>query len=130
MTEATELKPCPFCGGQGHVEFSRFELHQGYHVVCFGRKDCPLYCSKPYRAFDTEAEARDAWNTRALTQAGASLTAAQKAGPVMVEVDTEALSKMIYRNFTEAFDDGKSIKECCRLLAKSFAAIAQAQEPE
>jgi hypothetical protein len=60
-----ELLTCPFCGGSGHLEFTEFELCEGFHVVCHGKKDCPLYCSKPYRPFDTEAEAIAMWNTRA-----------------------------------------------------------------
>lgn len=59
-----ELKPCPFCGGGAALVFSRFELHCGHHVVCHGKKDCPLYCSEPYRAFDSAVEAITAWNTR------------------------------------------------------------------
>ncbi|WP_341209836.1 Lar family restriction alleviation protein [uncultured Sphingomonas sp.] len=60
-----KLEACPFCAGKGHLQFSEFEISAGWHVVCHGKKDCPLYCSEPYRAFDTEAEAIAAWNTRA-----------------------------------------------------------------
>ena len=61
---AEELKACPFCGGAGHVQFSEYELCSGFHVVCQGKKDCPMFCSDPYRPFDTEVEAIAAWNTR------------------------------------------------------------------
>lgn len=59
-----ELKPCPFCGGTAHMQFSKFELHSGFHAVCHGKKDCPLYCSDPYRAHDTREEAATVWNLR------------------------------------------------------------------
>lgn len=62
--EKVELKPCPFCGGSPEMEFSEFELHDGFHVVCVGDKNCPLYCSEPYRAQDTEKEAAEVWNRR------------------------------------------------------------------
>lgn len=59
------LAPCPFCGGPGRVTFGIYELDAGNHVVCEGRKDCPMFCSTPYRVHDTRAEAIAAWNTRA-----------------------------------------------------------------
>jgi hypothetical protein len=59
-----EMLACPFCGGVGRLRYDTYELDAGYHVVCHGNKNCPLYCSDPYRVFDTEAEAVTAWNTR------------------------------------------------------------------
>lgn len=63
-----ELLPCPFCGGPGHLQFSAFDIDEGWHVVCHGKKECPLYCSEPYRAFDTENQAIAAWNARTPAQ--------------------------------------------------------------
>ena len=56
-SEAT-LKPCPFCGGEAHM----LEVNETYNVYC-DNEDC---CARPgtYVCF-TEAEAIEAWNTRA-----------------------------------------------------------------
>lgn len=52
----TELKPCPFCGGEArYTEKSRF--HIGW-VYCPG-------CGAASGYYNTEAEAIAAWNTRA-----------------------------------------------------------------
>lgn len=68
--EKVELKPCPLCGGSPEMKFSEFELHDGFHVVCVGKKNCPLYCSQPYRAHDTEKEAAEVWNRRTAIASG------------------------------------------------------------
>lgn len=51
----TELKPCPFCGGEA-------EIHPygggGYDVWCEGS------CGAEINGFRTEAEAVEAWNRR------------------------------------------------------------------
>ncbi len=59
----SELKPCPFCGGEAHIQ------HQ-YHKVGFDVLDWyGVYCVNPFCGHmcghDTEAEAIAAWNTRA-----------------------------------------------------------------
>ncbi|MBW6523473.1 Lar family restriction alleviation protein [Sphingomonas sp. RHCKR47] len=63
-SEPEKLLPCPFCAGPGHLRHSIFEIDAGWHVVCHGRKDCPLYCSEPYQVHGSEADAIAAWNTR------------------------------------------------------------------
>lgn len=61
----SELKPCPFCGGEA-------ELHQSYDMdtnevdgwfVWCNNKECE--CAPETREHFTEAEAIVAWNTRA-----------------------------------------------------------------
>jgi hypothetical protein len=59
------LAPCPFCGGPASMEWSEYELDSGWHVICHGKKSCPLFCSSPYRVHDTQEEAAEVWNTRA-----------------------------------------------------------------
>lgn len=59
------LLPCPMCDGPGHLQHTVQQLDDGWNVICHGKKDCPLFCSTPYRLHDTKAEARAAWNRRA-----------------------------------------------------------------
>ncbi|MBQ2680420.1 MAG: Lar family restriction alleviation protein [Eggerthellaceae bacterium] len=57
----TELLPCPFCGGEAHVipQMDGISGTVKYSVYCDSRCGVvAFYC-------DTEAEAIDAWNTRA-----------------------------------------------------------------
>jgi len=52
-----ELKPCPFCGCKASV-FEMVGLNTGHCVQCES-------CCAGIAGFDTEDEAREAWNTRA-----------------------------------------------------------------
>ena len=59
----TDLKPCPFCGGESEIET---EECSGYDVVC-KTNDC--FMDKGGGGiFDTEQEAIKAWNTRYVAQ--------------------------------------------------------------
>lgn len=55
----SELKPCPFCGGEAEM-LTAESMHGGnlYGVMC----NC---CACRTDVFDNEAEAIEAWNTRA-----------------------------------------------------------------
>ena len=52
----SELKPCPFCGGEAHTYHNNL-----WHVGCENALNGCVTMS----AFVTEAEAIDAWNARA-----------------------------------------------------------------
>lgn len=55
----TELKRCPFCGGEASVTEHIFRgLTSTYGVVCL---DC---CCETRQFFDTADEAIEAWNRR------------------------------------------------------------------
>ena len=54
-----ELKPCPFCGGEAET-LTAESMHGGYLFVIM----CDDCCSRG-GVYDTEAEAIEAWNTRA-----------------------------------------------------------------
>lgn len=61
----TTLKPCPFCGGEAEVN-QTYDIDtnevDGYFIIC-RNKDCTAW---PETAeYLTEAEAIEAWNTRA-----------------------------------------------------------------
>ena len=53
---ATELKPCPFCGGE---DFQMVSVYGGEYYV-----DC-LTCTACGPSGETEEEAIEAWNRRA-----------------------------------------------------------------
>ena len=56
----TDLKPCPFCGGEADILEHQFEgFSPTYGVTCL---DCNC---ETYQFFDTEDEAIAAWNRRA-----------------------------------------------------------------
>lgn len=68
----SELKPCPFCGGEAHVVEGMYNSYQeGYAVRC---RHCALTLGASGRlgecyewscCYENEAEAIEAWNTRA-----------------------------------------------------------------
>ena len=59
----SDLEPCPFCGGEARVQHQSRELY-GDVVDWYG-----VYCKKQFCGYvsgqSTEAEAIEAWNTRA-----------------------------------------------------------------
>ncbi|BCI69976.1 hypothetical protein SPKIRA_08060 [Sphingomonas paucimobilis] len=89
IPESTQMLPCPFCEGPGHLQHSTFEIDAGWHVVCHGQKDCPLYCSEPYQVHGDEADAVNRWNTRA-------------APPAM---DREAVERVREAAYRQALED-------------------------
>ena len=57
----SELKPCPFCGGEASVI-----RHADFYGIWHGKSDSPCYFSeKEFWGFLSEAEAIEAWNRRA-----------------------------------------------------------------
>lgn len=54
----TDLKPCPFCGGEASTNSSRFDsVSIVYNTSC-------MSCSSGTSEYLTEKEAIDAWNRR------------------------------------------------------------------
>lgn len=65
-----ELKPCPFCGGEAETCSYYFEEKNMtlWQVRCKERPydvEHPCYTADSFISFATEAEAIEAWNTRA-----------------------------------------------------------------
>lgn len=56
----TELKPCPFCGGEAQVGWTDFDSG----VIFVGCETCGMYC-EPKDCYANEQKAIEAWNTRA-----------------------------------------------------------------
>ena len=62
---ASELKRCPFCGGEAKIqENGSYDRGYGYIVVCLDVK-CAGNCGSGLLCFRTEDEAIAAWNRRA-----------------------------------------------------------------
>jgi len=58
----SELKPCPFCGGEAYMITHRFyQLSNTYGVECL---DCH---AQTYQLYATEQKAQEAWNRREKT---------------------------------------------------------------
>lgn len=60
----SELKPCPFCGGEGVVGCaygSVYGISDDWFIEC---AHCGTTNISPTRGHATEAEAIEAWNTR------------------------------------------------------------------
>lgn len=60
----TELKTCPFCGGEADVvEVPSKFVHGSVFFVTCDSQSCPGYHAAP-RRWNTKAEAERAWNSR------------------------------------------------------------------
>ena len=58
----TDLKPCPFCGGEALIGVNKESTVREYFVGCM---NCHIRLYKiGYKRFYTEAEAIAAWNAR------------------------------------------------------------------
>ena len=57
LTDAGVLVPCPFCNGSADIEYDTIEPYQ-FVAYC---QNCGVYEG----TYDTEKQARLAWNTRA-----------------------------------------------------------------
>ena len=67
MTDNTVLLPCPFCGGKAMaINIRPFNPH--WKLDADHRPNCHLRHGD-MGAYATEAEAAEAWNTRAITEA-------------------------------------------------------------
>ncbi len=58
----SELKPCPFCGGEANSEIDDYGMCTEHFVEC-------LSCVARTSTYDSPKEAITAWNTRAKTEA-------------------------------------------------------------
>ena len=66
MTDSNAtLLPCPFCGGEVKMHFYRY-LGPWYSVRAAHADNCPMRApaNANLRAYRTESEAIEAWNTR------------------------------------------------------------------
>jgi hypothetical protein len=63
MSEETQLKTCPFCGGEARLQHdtsSDYQSQWSWLVLCTNINDCWI----TGREFDTPGEAIAFWNTR------------------------------------------------------------------
>ena len=59
----SELKPCPFCGGEAQMGVNRESTVREYYIGCM---NCHIRLYKiGYKRFWSETEAIAAWNSRA-----------------------------------------------------------------
>ena len=69
MTSATELLPCPFCGGKAHIaECVGYRGDVSYTVNCDAIHDCIASDSGFW--YSSREAAIEAWNTRATLGSG------------------------------------------------------------
>lgn len=61
VKKQTELKPCPFCGGEAIIEESK--NGKLFAVYCNNDDECNVHAFTKY--FDTKEEVAKIWNTRA-----------------------------------------------------------------
>lgn len=79
----TELKPCPFCGGEAEYRAAKYVRTVFKHsVVCL---EC--FASVPPKA--SEQEAIEAWNTRAERTCHVELVDQNESDPVGVAICSE-----------------------------------------
>lgn len=57
----SNLKPCPFCGGEATIEYDNGFDIPSYALDCVS--DCPF--SSAYLLYNSKEDAIKAWNTRA-----------------------------------------------------------------
>jgi len=117
------------------MEFSEFELHDGFHVVCVGDKNCPLYCSEPYRAHDTEKEAAEVWNRRTALASGSGDQLSGNPGILKSGDHAELADLLDLQAVLRAdrlpecsFDDGKTWELDGVGVAETFSRAADALE--
>lgn len=82
---ATELLPCPFCGGKAELWRAHPHPDRAAWIACMGK--CSVLVSKEHK---TDAEAISAWNTRAdipaarITELKAEVARLRDAGQAVV----------------------------------------------
>lgn len=59
MDKMTELKPCPFCGGEAEVCSTGT-----YGIKFFYRINCKRYCCIQVEFYSNKEDAAEAWNQR------------------------------------------------------------------
>lgn len=69
-----KLLPCPFCGGEAVLMDDSPAPNLIYGVGC-GNTECLAYTGYGLKLYGTEAEAVEAWNTRAAVTEGQFATA-------------------------------------------------------
>jgi Lar family restriction alleviation protein len=93
----SELKPCPFCGGDAGIEMAANDI--SYYVFCSKCSSCTDY-------FDAQADAIAVWNTR-------------HPDPIIVEL----LNKLDSEHFKASLGHGKGMyyKTCptCALIRRA-----------
>lgn len=60
QSKSTNLKPCPFCGGEAIV----LQNDDGYHYIGCKSAECRGYVFYNYVYYFTKERASEAWNTR------------------------------------------------------------------
>lgn len=126
----SEIKPCPFCGGEASV----IGIRDGRQVSCKGLPRARCFAQGPavYHGPDgwdaCEVQAISAWNTRPIEDdLSASLNRASDAC-ASVQRERDALREMLGEFEQQLLDVGASLAAAISLLERAPATIAPSKK--
>lgn len=100
----SDLKPCPFCGGEASI-FEDSSHSTAYEVACFNG-DCKV---EPHVWEETKSVAIDAWNTRTIDPAAIWREAIEAAAAA---IDVDEAGYYCIPSYEDAHALNRQIEHC------------------